>query len=105
MYAIVNISGVQYKVKPQQSLLSPKLNKAKGEYVDLNEVKLFVNEDGTTLIGTPNLDNVKIKAVVLGEVKGEKIYVFKKKRRKGYTKKTGHRQKYTQLKIEEITVD
>ena len=104
MYAIVNISGVQYKLKPEQTFLAPKLNKEKGEYIDIEEVKLVSNQDGSILVGTPNLANVKIRALVLDSFKGEKIYIFKKKRRKGYKKKTGHRQNYTQLKIEAITV-
>ncbi|MCX7699211.1 MAG: 50S ribosomal protein L21 [Candidatus Goldbacteria bacterium] len=98
MYAIVEIAGKQYKVQEGSILNVDKLN------VDGNEVVfdkiLLVATENEIKVGKPTIDNVKIKAQILDkEIKGKKIVVFKWKRRKGYRRKKGHRQKYTKIKI------
>lgn len=101
MYAIVEISGKQFKVKEKQSILVDKLNKGQGENIDLHNVYLI--DDGKNVtVGTPTVSNVSVKAKVLGHQKGDKVVVFKKKRRKGFATKNGHRQQYTHLLIEKI---
>lgn len=101
MYAVVEISGKQFKVKEKQSILVDKLNKDQGENIELHDVYLL--DDGKkVLVGTPNITNVSIRAKVLGHQKGDKVIVFKKKRRKGFATKNGHRQQHTRLLIEKI---
>lgn len=101
MYAVVEISGKQFKVKEKQSILVDKLNKGQGENIDLHNVYLI--DDGKNVtVGTPTVSNVSVKAKVLGHQKGDKVVVFKKKRRKGFAIKNGHRQQYTHLLIEKI---
>lgn len=101
MYAVVEISGKQFKVKEKQSIIVDKLNKGQGENIDLHNVYLI--DDGKNVtVGTPTVSNVSVKAKVLGHQKGDKVVVFKKKRRKGFATKNGHRQQYTHLLIEKI---
>ena len=105
MFAIVEIKGKQYKVQPGTYVYVDYMREKEiGEEVEFNDVLLLNKEDGETLIGKPVLENVKVKTKVLAHVKGDKIIVFKKKRRKGYKVKKGHRQKYTKLQIEEIII-
>jgi large subunit ribosomal protein L21 len=98
MYAIVEIAGKQYKVQEGSILNVDKLN-IEGNEVIFDRILLVVTENEVK-IGKPTVENVKIKAQILNkEVKGKKIIVFKWKRRKGYRRKKGHRQKYTKIKI------
>ena len=101
MYAIVEIQGQQFKVEPNRKVYVHRLPNAEGEEVEFDKVYLI--EDGEQVkVGKPVVENAKVKAKVLRHLKGDKILVFKKKRRKGYKKLRGHRQHYTQILVEEI---
>ncbi|HCX73355.1 MAG TPA: 50S ribosomal protein L21 [Candidatus Cloacimonas sp.] len=103
MYAIVDFKGTQLKVEPEQTVQVAYLgDKEAGAQVEMNKV-LLIDDDGKTEIGQPNVENAKVIAEVLAHKKDKKVIVFKKKRRKGYQKKQGHRQNYTELKIKEIS--
>jgi len=101
MYAIVDIAGQQFKVEKDQKIYVNLLEGEAGTEVKFNKV-LLVDNDGKVAVGTPELKNASVTAKILGHVKGDKVIVFKKKRRKGYRVKNGHRQKYTQIQIAEI---
>lgn len=100
MFAIVNIAGQQFKVEEGQEVFVHRLEANEGEKVTFEEVML-VDDKGNTQVGTPVLD-VNVTATVLSHLKGNKVIVFKKKRRKGYKVKNGHRQSLTQIKINKI---
>ncbi|MCC5921604.1 MAG: 50S ribosomal protein L21 [Cyclobacteriaceae bacterium] len=101
MYAIVEIAGKQFKVEKDQYVYAPSMQGDIGASVEFDKV-LLVDDNGTIEVGAPTVSGVKISAKILDHVKGEKVIVFKKKRRKGYKKKNGHRQKFTKVLIEEI---
>ncbi|MBL0174925.1 MAG: 50S ribosomal protein L21 [Ignavibacteria bacterium] len=102
MYAVVNIAGQQFKVTETQKLYVPLLAEEIGSTVEFSEVLMF--SDGNALqIGTPSVANASVTAKVLAHIKDEKVIVFKKKRRKGFRKLNGHRQRLTQIEIERIT--
>ncbi|MCK5147842.1 50S ribosomal protein L21 [bacterium] len=101
MYAIVDIGGMQWKVEETRTIKVPKLNTEPGKTVELKEVLLVVDKDQVN-IGQPYVGNATIKATVISHGKDKKIVVFKKKRRKGYKVHKGHRQEFTELKIENI---
>jgi large subunit ribosomal protein L21 len=101
MYAIVEIGGQQFKVETGKKLYINLVQAEEGDLLSFDRVLLLENE-GDIKVGTPVVDGASIKVKVLGEVKGDKVIVFKKKRRKTYRKKNGHRQRYTQVLIEEI---
>lgn len=100
MFAIVTIAGQQFKVEEGQELFVHQLEAAAGDQVSFDQV-LLIERDGKVSIGTPVL-NAKVSATVIGNQKGDKVIVFKKKRRKGYRKKNGHRQSFTKIKIDSI---
>lgn len=103
MYAIVTIAGQQFKVEKDRKVFVHRLDAEEGSSLEFNQVLLV--EDGDTIkIGAPVLEGAKVTAKVLAHVKGEKVIVFKKKRRKGYEKKNGHRQSFTQIQIEGIQI-
>lgn len=102
MYAIVEISGKQYKLEKDAIVNVDRLNTAEKNLV-LDKVILYSN-DGEVKIGQPYLQNVKVKAEILGEVKGNKVFGIKFKKRKNYTRTIGHRAQYSQLKINEVVV-
>jgi len=101
MFAVIKTGGKQYKVEEGDVLYVEKLNKEKGNKVTLDKV-LLIGEEGNTLIGTPFVKNALVKVEVIENFKDKKVIVFKKKRRKQYRKKRGHRQELTRIKIEEI---
>jgi large subunit ribosomal protein L21 len=101
MYAIIKTGGKQYRVSPGQTVRVEKLEGAVGDNVELNEV-LLLGGDTETQIGTPLVNGAAVAAEIVEQGKAKKIIVFKKKRRKGYHKKQGHRQLFTALKITEI---
>ncbi len=103
MFAIVTIAGQQFKVEEGQELFVHQLEAAEGDNVSFDQVMLIDN-DGAVSIGKPVLNNASIQATVLGHQKGDKVIVFKKKRRKGYKVKNGHRQRFTKIKIDSIAV-
>ena len=101
MYAIIDFNGFQYKVEKSTKLYVNRLETAEGETFDIEKV-LLVDNDGKVKVGTPLVKGAKVSAKVLEHLKGDKVIVFKKKRRKGYKVKNGHRQYLTQIQIEEI---
>lgn len=101
MYAIVEIAGQQFKVEKDQSIFVHRLEGEEGSNVDFDRVLMI--EDGTNInVGTPVVEGAKVSAKILSHLKGDKVIVFKKKRRKGYRKKNGHRQYLTKIQIENI---
>ncbi len=101
MYAIVEIAGQQFKVKKEQKLFVHRLEAAEGAKVDFEKVLLIDNE-GAVKVGVPTVNGASVSATVLSHLKGDKVLVFKKKRRKGYQKMNGHRQQFSQIQINEI---
>jgi large subunit ribosomal protein L21 len=101
MFAIIEVAGQQFKVEKDAKIFVHRLETAEGDSFDIEKV-LLIDNDGAVKIGTPVVDGAKVSAKVLEHVKGEKVIVFKKKRRKGYRVKNGHRQYMTQIQIEEI---
>ena len=101
MYAIVDIAGQQFRVEKDRKLYVNRLKAEEGATLNFEKV-LLVDNDGAIKIGAPYVEGASVKATVLTHLKGEKVIVFKMKRRKGYSKKNGHRQCLTQIKIEEI---
>ncbi len=101
MYAIVDIAGQQFKVQKDQKIYVHRLEGEEGAMVDFDKV-LLVDNEGKVQIGTPSIENAKVSATILGHMKGDKVIIFKKKRRKGYKVKRGHRQSFTQIKVNEI---
>lgn len=91
MYAIVEIAGHQFKVEENQKIFVNRLNAEEGSKMEFDRV-LLVDNDGSVKVGTPTVEGAKVSATVLSHLKGEKVIVFKKIRRKGYQKKNGHRQ-------------
>ncbi|MEM6286907.1 MAG: 50S ribosomal protein L21, partial [Bacteroidota bacterium] len=91
MYAIVEIGGKQFKVAKDDRLYVPRLQAEVGDAVTFDRVLLVSGDDGVS-VGTPTVEGASVTATVLDHVKGDKIIVFKKKRRKGYRVKNGHRQ-------------
>jgi len=102
MYAIVDISGQQFKVEKNQKLFVHRLEGEEGSKVTFDKVFL-INNDSEIKIGDPVVAGASISATILGHLKGDKVLVFKKKRRKGYKKLTGHRQYLSQIQIEGIS--
>jgi large subunit ribosomal protein L21 len=101
MYAIVEIAGQQFKVEKDQQIFVHRLKEEEGSKVDFDNV-LLIDNDGKVNVGAPAIKGAKVSASVVRHVKGDKVIVFKKKRRKGYKKKNGHRQYLTEIKIENI---
>ena len=101
IYAIIEVGGKQYKVAPKQTLEVELLDVPEGDVVELDKV-LFIGEDKNTLVGNPVIKGAKVVATSLGETKGEKVIVFKYKSKVRYRRKTGHRQAYTKILVNEI---
>ena len=100
MFAIVEIAGLQYKVEQNQKLFVNRLKGEKGDKVSFDKVLLTVN--GTVTVGAPAVSGIAVEAEIIDHVQADKVIVFKKKRRKGYAKKNGHRQQLTQIQIVSI---
>jgi len=106
MYAIVDVKDKQFKVREDDTLYVPYHSEADvDETLTLDRVLLVSNEDGDVTVGTPTVEDVSVTARVVDHVKGDKVIVFKKKRRKRYRVKRGHRQQYTQIQIESLGVN
>ncbi len=103
MYAIVEIAGKQFRVEKDAQVKVPLLASEVGKKVEFEKV-LLVSDDSGVKIGTPVVEGAKVSAEVLEHGREKKIIVFKKKRRKGYRKKRGHRQHFTRIKIEDIRI-
>ena len=101
MYVIVDIQGQQFKVKQDQKLFVHRINAEQGSEVEFEKVMLVAN-DGTGPLGTPVVEGAKVVVEILSHLKGDKVLVFKKKRRKGYRKLNGHRQQFSEVRVKEI---
>jgi len=102
MYAVVEIGGHQYKVSENDKIFVNRLNSDE-ETVSLDKVLLVKGEDGKVTLGKPVVEGARVEARIIDHLKSDKVIVFKKKRRKGYRVKRGHRQLLTQLQIESIS--
>ena len=102
MYAIVEIAGQQFKVSKDLKVYVNRLANEEGSKISFDKV-LLVDDKGTITLGAPAIEGASVEAKVLQHLKGDKVIVFKKKRRKGYKKRNGHRQYLTQIVIEGIT--
>jgi len=103
MYAIVEIAGQQFKVRKDQKIFVHRQEGEEGDKLTFDRVYLIDNESDIK-VGMPVVDGASINASIVSHVRGDKVLVFKKKRRKSYQKMTGHRQDFTQLLIEDIVV-
>lgn len=101
MYAIVEIAGQQFKVAKDQKVYVHRLQGEEGSKVTFDNV-LLTEDKGNVTIGAPAIEGAAVTAKILGHLKGDKVIVFKKKRRKGYKKKNGHRQYLSEIQIESI---
>lgn len=102
MYAIVNIAGQQFKVEENQEIFVHRQEGNEGDSLKFNEV-LLKDNDGKVQVGTPTLPNATVSATIINHLKGDKVIIFKKKRRKGYQVMKGHRQQFTKIKIDKIS--
>ncbi len=101
MFAVVDVAGQQLKVSPAERVFVPRLADKVGSTVKFDRV-LLVSDDNKVSIGNPLVKNVTVQAKVLDHVKDETVIVFKKKKRKGYRLRRGHRQQYTEIEITKI---
>ena len=102
MYAIVEIAGQQFKVSKDLKVYVNRLTNEEGSKVSFDKV-LLLDDNGTITLGAPAIEGASVEAKVLQHLKGDKVIIFKKKRRKGYKKRNGHRQYLTQIVIEGIS--
>lgn len=103
MYAIVDIAGQQFKVEKGQEVFVHKLDGEEGAKMEFDKV-LLVDNGGKVQVGTPVVKGAKVSGKIVSQLRGDKVIVFKKKRRKGYQKSNGHRQYLSKVLIEKITV-
>jgi large subunit ribosomal protein L21 len=103
MYAIVEIAGKQFKVEQDARLYVPRQDAEVDSAVRFDRV-LLVSGDGNISVGAPTVEGASVSATILQHLKGDKVLVFKKKRRKRYRVKRGHRQQYTQIRIDALNV-
>ena len=101
MYVIVEINGQQFKVEKDQKLFVHRINADRGAKVEFDKVML-VDNNGTVAVGAPTIEGAKVVAEVISHVKGEKVLIFHKKRRKGHRKLNGHRQQFSEIVIKKI---
>ena len=101
MYAIVDIAGQQFKVQKNQRVYVHRLDAIEGSKVEFDKV-LLLEKDGKIQVGTPVVDGAKVAATVLNHLRGDKVLVFRKKRRKGFKRMNGHRQYLTQILVQGI---
>ena len=102
MYAIVDIGGKQFKVEKNQEIFVPSLAGKEGDKVEFENV-LLLDDDGKVQVGTPQVKGVKVSGKIISQVLADKVIVFKKKRRKGYKVKNGHRQPLTKVQVSGIS--
>ena len=103
MYAIVEIKGKQFKVREDEKLYIPHLSDADADDTVTFDRVLLLGNDEDIQVGTPTVDGASISATVLDHVKADKVLVFKKRRRKRYKVKRGHRQQYTQIQVDALS--
>jgi len=102
MYAIVEIAGKQFRVSKNVNLKVPRVSADSGSKIEFDKVLFFEDDNGKSQIGKPVIDNLIVSATVVEHGRDKKVIVFKKKRRKGYQKKNGHRQGFSLIKIDDI---
>lgn len=103
MYAVIRTGGKQYKVQEEQILKVEKLEGTEGSQVEFDDVLMY--SDGETItLGSPKVESAIVKAHILDQAKDKKKLVFKYRRRKGFRRMKGHRQNYTEIKIDSIAV-
>ena len=102
MYAIIRTGGKQFRAEPGQTIKIPSLSAEVGETVTFDDILVTSTDDGIN-VGAPTVSGAKVTGEVVEHGKGKKVIVFKWKRRKNYRKKQGHRQKFTAVRIDEIT--
>ncbi|HPG24016.1 MAG: 50S ribosomal protein L21 [Spirochaetaceae bacterium] len=102
MYAVIRSGGKQYRVSPGGSVRLEKLPGEVGASITLDDV-LMVGGEGDVKIGTPTVDGARVTGTIVAQGRGEKITIFKMKRRKGYRRKAGHRQDYTEVRVDQIS--
>jgi len=103
MYAIFRALGKQFRAEKGQTLQLPLMDAEPGSTITFDEV-LLTSDGEKVVAGTPTVKGAKVTGEVVGTAKGDKIYVFKFKRRKNYRRKTGHRQKYTEVLVTDVTL-
>ncbi len=103
MYAIVTIAGQQFKVEKDQEIIVHRLKGDVGNKLEIGDV-LLAEDGGKVKVGGSALKGAKVSAKILAHVRGDKVIIFKKKRRKGYQKSNGHRQDFTKIQIESINI-
>ncbi len=103
MYAIVEIAGQQFKIEKGRTIFTNRLEGDVDAALVFDKV-LLTDNGGTIQIGAPGIEGVSVNVTILEHLKGEKVIVFKKKRRKGYKKKNGHRQYLTKIRIDDIII-
>lgn len=101
MYAIVEIAGQQFRVEKEQEVIVHRLEGEVGATLEFGDVMLIDNK-GKVIVGQPFVEGAKVTAKILSHLKGDKVTIFKKRRRKGYQKSSGHRQQLTKIQIENI---
>ena len=104
MYAVVEIAGKQFRVEKDKNIKVPLLNANSGSTVEFEQVLAYTDDQGATQFGKPMLADMKVTATVVEHGRDKKVIVFKKKHRKGYQKKNGHRQDFSLIKIDDIAV-
>jgi len=104
MYAVFRTGGKQFRAEPGSRLKVPSLAVEEGDSVTFDEVLLTGGSEGEVSVGSPTVEGAAVKAEILRHGKGDKVIVFKRKRRKGYRKKQGHRAKFTEIRVSEIVV-
>ena len=102
MYAIVNIAGQQFKVNENKPVFVHRLDAKEGDSITFDQV-LMIGGNGSVTVGSPTVSGATVSATVVSHCKGDKVLIFKKKRRKGYQKMNGHRQYLTKIKVDKIT--
>ncbi|MGB0543820.1 MAG: 50S ribosomal protein L21 [Longimicrobiales bacterium] len=104
MYAVFQTGGKQFRAEPGTRLRIPTLEAEIGDSVTFDHVLLAGDGAENVQVGTPTVDGASVKAEVIRHGRGDKVIVFKRKRRKGYRKKQGHRQNFTEIRVEEVAL-
>ena len=104
MYAVFRTGGKQFRAEPGARLRIPSMDVEPGSSVVFDDILLAGDGEETVQVGTPTLDGASVKAEVIRHGRTDKIIVFKKKKRKGYKKKQGHRQGFTEIRVEEVAL-
>lgn len=104
MYAVFETGGKQFRAEPGARIRIPSLEVEPGESVTFDRVLLTGDGEEHVQVGTPTVDGASVKAEVLRHGRGDKVIVFKRKRRKGYRRKQGHRQNFTEIRVEDVAL-